>query len=464
MKATRKLKRLFGQSDVAVGSEADNRLISDALSVFDKSTTAKMAEIQPSIWRIIMRSKITKLAAAAVVIIAATLSIIVVQDAVTEPAYAIDQTIEAMSNVRFMHLVTLDKSGKLKDERWIEIGMDGLQVRYRQENLPDFMVVEDGESTAVYHRDKQTVVIYDRKDRQYQLVGRIGDAIENLRQKGKIIEADATYEGRVAHRVWWPMMSADCFVDPETKLPIAIGRTELSYEQPSMAIFEITVPEGYAVVDKRPGAAAAEEPDWLKDEGTGDLCFTQGRHALADGEYEKAAELLAYATDKQPKRNWAWFWLGSANMRLYRFDSAIECYSKVLDMMEDIPYALYARGLAYGYKGMNDAAADDLGKALPGMIQSLREPSGAYLFEYADDPRLRDGGRQPSEQVVLIRMINRLRIVTGQNFAYDPNSSAEDRDRAVAAWEHWFEHGGRANFRPDAEIPLIPETSNEIDQ
>ncbi|MHC4743025.1 MAG: tetratricopeptide repeat protein [Planctomycetota bacterium] len=459
MKATGKLRQLFAQSDVAVGSKVDNRIISDALSAFDESTKTETTGLGPGIWRIIMKGKNAKLAAAAIVIITAALLITVLQDAATGPAYAIDQTVEAMSNVRFMHLVTRDKGGTVKDKRWIEIGMDGLQVRYRQENLSGFMVVEDGESTAVYHRDKQTVVIYDRKDKQYQWVGRLGDALENLRQKGKIIEADATYEGRAAHRVWWPMMIGECFVDPQTKLPIAIGRTELNYEQPPKGIFEITIPEGYAVVDKRPGAAPSEEPDWLKDDGTADVCFTQGRHALADGEYEKAAELLAYAAGKQPGRNWAWFWLGSANTRLYRFDAAIECYSKVLEMMEDAPYALYARGLAYGYRGLNDAAANDLAKALPRMMQSLREPSAAFIFEYADDPRLRDGGRRPSDDEVMIRMINRLRIVTGQDFGYDPDGTAEERTGAITAWEQWFENGGRANFDPNAKIALIPEVS-----
>ncbi len=48
-------------------------------------------------------------------------------------------------------------------------------------------------------------------------------------QEGKILEEKDQYKGRRAHKVWWPYLSAECYVDPRTKLPLAIGdsRAEL---------------------------------------------------------------------------------------------------------------------------------------------------------------------------------------------------------------------------------------------
>jgi len=135
---------------------------------------------------------------------------------------------------------------------------------------------------------------------------------------------------------------------------------------------------------------------------------------------------------------------------LGEYDLAIEKLSKVLDMMGSQPYGHYARGLAYAQKGLEDKAEQDLEEALPWMIRALREPMGAAMFEYADDPRLREGRYRPTEEQILARMINRLRVITGQNFGYDADASAEENERAIAAWEDWFETSGQIKFTPDA--------------
>ncbi|MHC4293755.1 MAG: hypothetical protein ACYSTX_05610 [Planctomycetota bacterium] len=54
---------------------ADERVLNDALAAYEKSKTKKAAEYQPSFWRMIMKSKITKLAIAAVIIIAVLIGI-----------------------------------------------------------------------------------------------------------------------------------------------------------------------------------------------------------------------------------------------------------------------------------------------------------------------------------------------------------------------------------------------------
>jgi hypothetical protein len=82
------------KTDVKTTAEMDTRIISDATAAHQISKKEQSANLRPNIWRIIMKNKMTKLSAAAVIIIAAILSITILEKSVT-PAYAIEQTIEA---------------------------------------------------------------------------------------------------------------------------------------------------------------------------------------------------------------------------------------------------------------------------------------------------------------------------------------------------------------------------------
>ena len=357
-----------------------------------------------------------------------------------------------------------EDTGRLNDERWIEIGMDGYQIRYRQQN-PSWlieqypgapsMVIEDGQATAVYRNDKQAVILYDRKDMQYQWVGELGKAFEDLRQNGKILEQDTEYKGRPAHKVWWPYMKAECYIDPDTKLPIAIGDTELTYETPAADTFYIFTPEGYAVVDRRPGATEPA-PQWLLEEESQSqgqrAHFREGTYALARGDYATAAEHLEQAIGYD---SWAWFWLGSAYYNLGQYEPAIENFNKLVEVWKvhgqdsKIPYCNYARALAYVRIGNLETAQADLQLCLPAMIQTLRTPSAGFIFEYADNPMVRYGQHKPTEPEIVTKMIDRLRLVSGRNFGYDPDATAEENEAAIAAWEQWFADGGPINVTFD---------------
>ena len=172
-----------------------------------------------------MRSPIVKLTSIAAVIAVAVLAL-VFWGRLGTPAYALDQTADALQNVRFLHLIRHNDTNQVVDERWIEIGMEGWQVRYTQDNAPPatFSVREDGQSTAVYRHEKKAVIIYDRKDRQYQWVGELGKAFENLRQQGKILQENDQYKGRPAHKVWWPYLSAAVLRGPADQTTYGRGQ------------------------------------------------------------------------------------------------------------------------------------------------------------------------------------------------------------------------------------------------
>ncbi len=107
---------------------------------------------------------------------------------------------------------------------------------------------------------------------------------------------------------------------------------------------------------------------------------------------------------------------------------------------------------------MDEVAREDLQVSLPAMVRTLRIPSAGTMFEYADNPLMRYGKYKPTERKIIINMINRLRIATGQNFGYDPDATNQENEGAITAWEQWLKNGGQIKFTPDAEVVPVPET------
>jgi hypothetical protein len=67
MKPAKYLRGLFRQSDVRVDAKLDDRIINDAFSSFERPEP-KTPATHSDLWRIIMRSKWAKLAAAIVIV------------------------------------------------------------------------------------------------------------------------------------------------------------------------------------------------------------------------------------------------------------------------------------------------------------------------------------------------------------------------------------------------------------
>ena len=181
----------------AIGS--DDSLIENLMSRIDVESVDKSDRAGRSNNKLITgrftMNYFVKIAVAAAIILAVALSIVVI-DKLTSQAYAFEETLDAVKYVQFIHIVSRDKAGQAKDERWIEIGPDGFQVRYRQDNPPNFFVVEDGETVSVYYKDKNTIVLYDPKDRQYQWIGNLGEWLKELAgQGGIVIEENVDYWG-----------------------------------------------------------------------------------------------------------------------------------------------------------------------------------------------------------------------------------------------------------------------------
>lgn len=154
MSSEEKIKRLFAKSDITVNSKIDDKIIDDALTAFDKSKKTQSVSPGPNIWRIIMKSRITKLATAAVIIIAVVLSIIFWDKSVTN-VYAIEQTIEANRTMRYLHLRYFDSShDNVAKECWLEFDETGHATNVRI-NWSEWMA---GGEVVVWNKDKTQIL------------------------------------------------------------------------------------------------------------------------------------------------------------------------------------------------------------------------------------------------------------------------------------------------------------------
>lgn len=248
MRSLRDIKKSIGCAAIHAKPDADQAVLADLLRRLTETKRDKPAAMHPVHRTAILRGPVAKLTSAAAAI-AVIILLLMVGGRRSSPAYALSQTAEALKSIRFLHVIERDETGVVKNERWIEVGPDGRQVRYRQDKPPHLFVIDDGKSIARYHNYANTMTIYNNREMEYEWIRPLGRAFENLREEGMILEENAAYHGRRAHKVWWPAMRSVCYVDPATRLPIAIEDLELSYEEPPAGTFEIVIPEGYAVTD-----------------------------------------------------------------------------------------------------------------------------------------------------------------------------------------------------------------------
>ena len=87
---------------------ADERILNDALAAYEKTEAKKTAEHQPIVWRKIMNSKLTKLAAAAVIIIAILIGINQFGGSIDGASVAFGEVLEYFKTFSYTFDLTVD--------------------------------------------------------------------------------------------------------------------------------------------------------------------------------------------------------------------------------------------------------------------------------------------------------------------------------------------------------------------
>jgi len=340
MKSASEIERLAKKIRFSPNAAADERILASAEAALEKSIKTKPAALQPNIWRIIMKSRITKIAAAAIIIIAILIGINQFGGSIdiATPAYAIEQTLEANRSLRYLHFKMFNAShDEDAKEAWIEFDENG-DVKNLRVNFPKWisggqrMVWRQGK-TQVWDRKKNTLdffedEIYTAKVLMFaqrqnprgaveylyelQAEGKVKVEINEPSDKPETIVVTATYlpntfllEGA------YPEMRQVLFVDRGTKLVTAIETYELkdgSYEYISVDEYD----EYNKPFDPNIFCLEDEVPDDVKriDLMTLDIGLEQGEltdreiaikvardffEALIAKDYAKAIKIHGYA-------------------------------------------------------------------------------------------------------------------------------------------------------------------------
>jgi len=171
MRPSENIEKLIRDVPVDTGAEIDKAVLGDVLKAFENTKETTSAKVGPNIWRIIMRSRITKLAtAAAMVIVAVVLSTTFLDKSVTS-AYAVEQTLKAYDDIRYLHVYyypcTDDASAK---EAWIQYDENGDVEKLRanlysksEKNKRTEMVWSEG-ITLIWRRYQNTFEIDESGD------------------------------------------------------------------------------------------------------------------------------------------------------------------------------------------------------------------------------------------------------------------------------------------------------------
>jgi hypothetical protein len=157
MRPAENIERLIKNLTDRTSAQMDERVLGDVLRALEESKKNKSAASKPNIRRTIMRSPITKLAAAAVVIVAVALSLHFLATSATT-AYAIEQTIQASHTVRYLHTKNFFVSHEEPLEFWVEFGPSG-QLKNMRFNKPAWLEPADGATVIVWKDNKMQLWI-----------------------------------------------------------------------------------------------------------------------------------------------------------------------------------------------------------------------------------------------------------------------------------------------------------------
>jgi hypothetical protein len=293
MSSAEKIKRLFAKSDVTVNSKVDDRIISDVLTAFDKSEKTQSVSSEPNIWRIIMKSKITKLATAAVIIIAVLISISQFGGSIDGASQVFASMLEEMQEVPWVHVIVEVDQPKGLVESWVSFEpfivilkeLDGT-VRY---------VNSSQEVQHVYSRDSNRITISTVPD-TFSHMGpitafeMIGFMIDTLETSGAKITREKTVQDGIPVEIIHAVSDVQDVImirDIERNLPIsgeykAIENTpnqingKMRFEYPEQGpadIYAVGVPKDADIVDTLPKGSLKDLTKEIQrrfDKGFGD--------------------------------------------------------------------------------------------------------------------------------------------------------------------------------------------------
>lgn len=148
MKTRKNIEKFIKNAAVNSNPEMNRTVLNDLLKQLDKTENDSRKEHRSTI----MKSPVTKLAAAAAIIIALILSINL-WDKSTPSTYAIEQTIESNNSIRYLHIKNFTAGKNEPREGWLVFDQNGDVIKLRA-HMPEWASPIDGPRVIVWKDDK----------------------------------------------------------------------------------------------------------------------------------------------------------------------------------------------------------------------------------------------------------------------------------------------------------------------
>jgi len=334
MKPANEIKQLFKNAELGIDPSADERVFEDVLGAHNETT--ENAPARPEIWRVIMKSPLTKISAAAVAVLVTYLCLQIPKGLVA-PAYALQDTIDAYNSMRTLHAKSFWTVGEEKwdSASWIEFDEYGNPRRFRHQQdriasgnqIGPATFVQDGNGS---HTWMPKLKLCFRRSGKSVLAGallqwEVSDVdpkrvCENLRQQardGEIIldvnEPDQKHEPIVL-AVTYPAESRSAnwkkvlYIDQATRLVKKEEKFEMrggqyqhectteffDYNQqidPNMFNLDRELPENVIVIDQSDKEVGLAQGDMTDKEIAAEVT-QQFLQALIASDFDKAGQLL----------------------------------------------------------------------------------------------------------------------------------------------------------------------------
>jgi len=247
MRPAENIEKLIKNLSDKTSAKMDERVRKNMLHALVESKKPS-ALTWPKTRNIIMKNPITKLAAAAVIIVSAVLSV-TIWDMTTSNAYALEQTIQASHSVRYLHIKSYKKGTDEPKEFWLEFDEQG-GVKNIRAHMPEWDSPSDGAKVVIWQQGKAKIWFKKKnslvtiKDKRFaddilkviqlfdpklavlrfselEKIGLVKIKIEDPSNKAEPITVTATYSPE-CKKLGVPIDRTVLFVDQTTKLIISL--------------------------------------------------------------------------------------------------------------------------------------------------------------------------------------------------------------------------------------------------
>jgi len=328
-----KIEQLARRIRVKPGVIDHSRILDDAAGALERTAATRALAARMSLWRKIMNSPITKLAAA-VIIVAVVASITVFNRSVSTAFAGIEQVIAAYNDVHFLQVKQFRDNQQEPDEFWIKSDEQGRVAKARY-YLP---VTEDGvklitwspEKTEIWFKTKKGLLICQTKQvedwmqkileqcqpklvmkklLEDQKTGRVNIDIQKQQDKQKPALVVVTYKSEPQKEIYYINQATDLITSIEfyriedNKEVLKETMEFFDYNVPideKMFSLEDEVPKDVSVVNQLTQLIGIPQGN-MTDEQAAAETVRQFFQALIDKDYKKAGSIYSGISEEKTK-------------------------------------------------------------------------------------------------------------------------------------------------------------------